>query len=208
MTSANFITFEGGEGVGKTTQIKKLEQFLKSIDQDVVVTREPGGTLEAEAIRNLIFSSEYDGKWSPQAETLMMFAARTMHIRDVIQPALGNRKTVICDRFMDSTRVYQGIVNNVSFDFIRQLEDNIIGDFMPSLTFVLDLPADTAMLRVQSRGAENNNDRGDLEFYEKLRQGFLKIAKNEPERCIVIDADRSEEDIAQDIQDILQGKLS
>lgn len=202
-----FITFEGGEGVGKTTQIKQLVSHLQAEGKDVVLTREPGGTKCAEAIRDLIFSTEYDGKWSPQAETLMMFAARAMHIKDVIKPAIDAGKIVICDRFIDSTCVYQGALNHVSADLINQLETHIIGNYAPNLTLILDMPADIAMERVQSRGAENNNDRGNLEFYQKLRDGFLNIAKQNGERCVVVDANREVDVIAKDIQNIIAERL-
>jgi dTMP kinase len=207
MARGTFITFEGSEGVGKTTQIKKLEEALKNQGHDVVVTREPGGTQSAEAIRDLIFSDQYDGQWSPHAETLMMFAARAMHIKDVIQPAIEMAQIVICDRFIDSTRVYQGIINQVSMDFIHQLEREIVGAFMPSVTLILDVPAEIALKRVQERGAENNNDRGSVDFYQNLRDGFLTITQEETERCIVIDAHKSEDDISQEIQTIISERL-
>ncbi len=203
-----FITFEGGEGVGKTTQIKQLVSHFQAEGKDVVLTREPGGTPSAEAIRDLIFSTIYDGKWSPQAETLMMFAARAMHIKDVIKPAIDAGKIVVCDRFIDSTRVYQGALNHVSEDLINQLETHIIGDYAPNLTLILDMPADIAMERVQSRGAENNNDRGNLEFYQNLRDGFLNIAKQDGVRCVVVDANREAGVISKDIQNITSERLS
>lgn len=208
MTRGYFITFEGGEGAGKTTQIQNLASFLTSNNKDIVITREPGGTPTAEAIRDLVFSVKHDGNWSPQAETLMMFAARAMHIKDVIKPAIDAGKVVICDRYLDSTRVYQGTLNNVSLDFIKNLEQEIIGSYRPNLTFVLDVPAEIAMKRVQERGAENNNDRGNLEFYQKLRDGFLTIAQNEPDRCIPINAHNDEDLIAQEIQAIVLKRLT
>lgn len=208
MAQGFFITFEGGEGVGKTTQIKHLEKHLIVAGHDVLVTREPGGTLSAEAVRDLIFHSDFDGGWSVEAETLMMFAARSMHIRDVIAPALVAGKIILCDRYHDSTRVYQGVVKNAGMDFIKILEQKIIGAYIPNLTIMLDLPADVAMARVKSRGAENNNDRGSLDFYNKLRQGFLDIAKAEPTRCEVIDANRTPEIIAKDIAAFVRERLA
>jgi dTMP kinase len=206
MINGFFITFEGGEGAGKTTQIKHLLHRLEE-NHGAVLTREPGGTPAAEDIRNLIFSPQHDGQWTPQAETLMMFAARSMHIKDVIAPALNDNKIVVCDRYMDSTRVYQGSVKGVDSNLIKTLEDKIIERFVPNLTIILDLPAETAMARVQGRGAENNNDRGDLEFYSNLRQGFLNIAAESPERCVVINANTDEKTIADAIYKIVTERM-
>ena len=207
MENGFFITFEGGEGVGKTTQIKHLEERLNQ-NHDVVLTREPGGTPSAEAIRDLIFAPEYDGQWTAEAETLMMFAARAMHIKDVIAPALDDSKIIICDRYMDSTRVYQGHVKGVDADLIGTLEAKIVAKFTPNLTLILDLPAEVAMTRVQGRGAENNNDRGNLDFYNNLRQGFLNIAKENPDRCVVIDASLDEQTIAESIYKVVSERLA
>lgn len=208
MTQGFFITFEGGEGVGKTTQIKRLEEYLKAQKHDVVTTREPGGTKSAEAIRDLIFASDYDGQWTVDAETLMMFAARSMHIKDIIKPAVNASKTVLCDRFIDSTTVYQGLVKGYDLDFIKSLQDQIIGQYMPNLTIILDLSADIAMERVKGRGADNENDRGSIDFYQNLRQGFLDIAAQNQRRCVIIDANQDIEDIATDIQKIVTDRIS
>ncbi len=211
MVGGFFITFEGGEGVGKTTQIKYLESALKEQGYDVVVTREPGGTPAAEDIRNLIFNPKHDESWTVEAETLMMFAARSMHIKEVIAPALTAGKVVLCDRYMDSTRVYQGVVKGVDMSLIQALEDNIIGDIIPNLTFILDLEASVAMARVQGRGAENHHDRGSVEFYERLRQGFLGIAQDNDYknngRCAIVDASQNEEIIAAAIIKVVEEKL-
>lgn len=208
MSRGSFITFEGGEGVGKTTQIKYLEASLKSKGYDVVVTREPGGCPAAEDIRGLLFHPEYDGNWSVESETLMMFAARSMHIKDVISSSLEAGKTVLCDRYMDSTRVYQGDVKGMNKGFITSLEHEIIGNYIPDITLVLDLPAEDAMARVQGRGAENNNDRGSLEFYESLRNGFLNIVKDNPSRCVTVDASQDMQQIATKILEVVEEKFS
>lgn len=199
MSNGLLITFEGGEGAGKSTQIKKLSENLQSIGQDVVMTREPGGCPAAEDIRNLLFSKEHDGQWDVGSETLLMFAARAMHIKDVIAPAIKAGKIVLCDRYMDSTRVYQGFVKKMDMGFIHSLEERIIGKYMPDMTFLLDLPAETAMARIQKRGAENENDRGPLDFYNALRNGFLDIAKNESDRCVIIDGTQGIDDISEAI---------
>ncbi len=202
-----FVTFEGGEGVGKSTQVKKLEIALKEKGHDVVVTREPGGCPAAEDIRNLIFHPDYDGNWTVEAETLMMFAARSMHIKEVIAPALTAGKIVLCDRYIDSTYVYQGNIKGGAPSFMRELEQNIVKEVMPNLTFILDVPAEVAMERVQSRGVENHHDRGDREFYEQLRQGFLNIAKDNADRCVIVDASQDEETIAAEIIKVVEEKL-
>lgn len=205
--SGVFVTFEGGEGVGKSTQIQHLAQALKNKGRDVVVTREPGGCPSAEAVRDLLFTPDYDGAWTPEAETLMMFAARAQHIQEVIAPALIAGKIVLCDRYMDSTRVYQGVVKGVDSSLIESLEHNIIGAYVPNLTIILDLDAETAMSRVQSRGASNQNDRGDVKFYDRLRQGFLHITKDNEARCVIVDASQEEKAIATRILSVVEEKL-
>lgn len=193
-----FITFEGSEGVGKSTQIKHLESALKSQEHDVVVTREPGGTPRAEKIRALLSHPDTGGKWTEEAELLLLFAARAEHIQDVIKPALKANKIIICDRYIDSTRVYQGHLGGLSFDLIYDLEKNIVEGTMPHLTFVLDMPVEEAMKRVHARGVKDHYDQGDEKFYQTLRDGFLKIATLE-KRCKVIDAMQNEQDIATQI---------
>ncbi len=198
-----FITFEGGEGVGKSTQVKLLEQALKNQGHDVVTTREPGGTAVAEDIREVLFNPEYNDIWTDKAEALMMYAAREAHIQQVIAPALQADKIVICDRYIDSTRVYQQSCSNL----VDNLENHIAKDYIPDVTFILDLSAETAMNRVGKRGAENRNDEKDVAFYNALRQGFLNIAQNNLQRCIVIDASQSVEDIAQTIAQTIESKI-
>ncbi len=206
-SSGLFITFEGGEGVGKTTQIQQLETRLKENDRDVIVTREPGGTPAAEAVRNLLSHEEFGGDWTPNAELMLLNAARAMHIRDVIQPALEEGKIVLCDRYIDSTRVYQGHLARLDMNFIMDLERQIVGTHIPDLTFIMDLDAEKAMERVQSRGAMDHYDRGDLTLYQKLRDGFLSIANDNPNRCVTIDADQDAQKIADAIFSLTQEKL-
>jgi len=143
-----FISFEGGEGVGKTTQIHALHNYLSENGCDVIATREPGGCAEAETIRDLIFKSKHAGHFSADTETLLMFAARKEHLSNVIHPALNKKQIVLCDRYLDSTRVYQGILNHVDMQFIQLLENNIIKDTTPNLTIILDLEAEIAYKRV------------------------------------------------------------
>ena len=146
-----FITFEGGEGTGKSTQIKLLAERLKATGKDVVVTREPGGTPEAEALRSLLVAGDV-GRWSSEAEALLNYAARDSHLRKIIRPALAAGKTVLCDRFMDSTRAYQGYAGNCPLDLIDQLERTIIGQSMPNLTLIFNLQPSVGLARAKERG--------------------------------------------------------
>lgn len=203
MAKGLFITFEGGEGVGKTTQITLLANVLQDNGHDVVVTREPGGTKAAEEIRNLLSHKEYGGKWTPEAELMLLFAARAQHIRDVIKPAIDAGKYVLCDRFIDSTRIYQGHLQKIPMDFILDLENKIVGDYMPDITLLLDLDENIAIARVEARGAGDHYDQGDLEFYKILRNGFLDMAKKNAARIKIINADQDIDRIASDIQNII-----
>lgn len=208
MSKGLFITFEGGEGVGKTTQIKHLETALKAKNHDVIITREPGGTPTAEEIRALLSHETHAEIWTPEAELMLLFAARAMHIKDVIAPALTAGKTILCDRYIDSTRVYQGYLQGIDMDFIHALEKQIVGTFIPDLTLILNLEAAEAMTRVNKRGATDHYDRGDKEFYERLRQGFLQIAKDNAERCAIIDASQDKEKISAAILKAVEKRLS
>jgi len=204
MTAAGlFITFEGGEGVGKTTQIKHLESFLKKQGHEVVITREPGGTPATEEIRTLLSHPSYGPKWTPQAELMLFFAARAMHIKQVIEPALSKGTIILCDRYIDSTRVYQSYLQGIDIEFIRSLENKIVGEFMPHKTIILDIDTQTSMKRLQERGIRDHYDAADISVHQKLRDGFLDIADKEPERCNVIDADQSEDAIAAQIQAVV-----
>lgn len=207
MSDGFFITFEGGEGVGKTTQIQHLKSALETKGRDIVLTREPGGTPAAEEIRDLLSHHHHGETWTPEAEVMLLFAARAMHIKEVIKPSLEAEKTILCDRYIDSTRVYQGHLQAMDMNFILDLEKRIVGNVIPDLTFILDLPAEKAMARVQDRGAEDHYDRGDKDFYEGLRQGFLKIAEDNPERCAIIDASQDEQTIAANILELVEKRL-
>jgi dTMP kinase len=184
-----FITFEGGEGTGKSTQVQKLSHHFRSLGRDVVVSREPGGTPQAERVRNLLVNGE-PGDWSAEAEALLNYAARDSHLRTVIRPALAQGKTVISDRFMDSTRAYQGFAGGCPADLLDRLEADIVGKTRPALTFLLDLDPAAGLARAQARGAGNEDryERKGLKFHQLLRQGFLSIAAHEPQRVAVVDA--------------------
>lgn len=200
-----FITFEGGEGTGKSTQVRRLADYFRAQGRAVVETREPGGTPAGEALRNLLVTGEV-GRWSAEAEAMLNAAARSVHVRDVIAPALAQGDVVISDRFIDSTRAYQGFAGGCSFELIDNLEKAAIGDCRPDLTLILDLGAALGLARAKARGdgMEDRYERKGLAFHEKLRAGFLAIAKAEPKRCAVIDASLDIESVASAIQQALK----
>ncbi len=188
--TARFITFEGGEGAGKTTQIKRLAEFLEAQGCDVVLTREPGGTPEAESIRDLVVQRE-GGDWDALSELLLFSAARCEHVSKLIKPSLAAGKTVICDRFSDSTLAYQGYGHGLDLDVIRHIDVIARGGIAPDLTFVLDIDVKVGLSRSRDRLAGDTEDRFerlDIKFHERLRAGFLDIASMEPDRCRVLNA--------------------
>lgn len=191
-----FITLEGGEGSGKSTQIRRLKSALEGAGHKVVTTREPGGTPEAEKIRDLLVQRD-GGDWSAMAECLLLFAARHMHYKDLIAPALARGDTVISDRFTDSTRAYQGYGMGLSHDAIESIKTHAIGPVEPDLTLILDIPAAEGLARSTKQltaaatvkeSAEDRYERRGLAFHETLRQGYLSIARANPQRCVIIDA--------------------
>jgi dTMP kinase len=182
-----FITFEGGEGAGKSTQLGRLAERLRARGLDVVATREPGGSPGAEAIRELVLNGAAD-RWSPVTETLLMYAARRDHIERVIAPALARGAWVVCDRFADSTRAYQGAGGGADPALIAALEASVLGEARPDLTLVFDLPPEVGLARAQARGGEMRFESKGLAFHARLREGFLAIARDEPARCVLVDA--------------------
>ena len=204
-----FISFEGGEGSGKSTQIRLLAARLQAEGRDVLVTREPGGTPEAEAVRALLVSGDV-ARWTPTAEALLNYAAREQHLEQVIRPALGAGKTVLCDRFMDSTRAYQGYAGGCAMSLIDALEEAVVGDTRPRLTLIFDLDPAVGLARAKSRGdhvAEDRYERKGLEFHMKLRDGFLDILRREPKRCRMVDAAQDVDAVAADVWSVLGGAL-
>ncbi|MFL5297260.1 MAG: dTMP kinase [Phenylobacterium sp.] len=188
MAQGRFITFEGGEGAGKSTQLKRLAARLEAQGREVVATREPGGSPGAEDIRALVLRGQAD-RWSPVTETLLMYAARRDHVERVIRPALARGAWVVCDRFADSTRAYQGAAGGTDPGLIAALETYILEATRPDLTLIFDLPADEGLGRAHARaGAEMRFESKGQAFHERLREGFLAIARDEPQRCAVIDA--------------------
>ncbi|HUB86117.1 MAG TPA: dTMP kinase [Rhizomicrobium sp.] len=194
-----FITLEGGEGTGKSTQAKRLSKKLREHGIESIVTREPGGSPGAEQIRDLFVHGE-PGRWSALTETLLVFAARVDHIERTIKPALEAGRWVICDRFTDSTYAYQGVGRGADRETIRRIESVSIGDFKPNLTLVLDLPVETGLQRARKRSNDENRFEGfDTAFHERLRQAFIDIARRNGDRCMLLDASGSEDEVAEAI---------
>ncbi|HTH16074.1 MAG TPA: dTMP kinase [Magnetospirillum sp.] len=207
MTRGRFITFEGGEGAGKSTQLKMLAEALARAGIEVVTTREPGGSKGAEAIRALLVTGEVD-RWDAETEALLHSAARRDHLVKTVWPALERGAWVVCDRFADSTLAYQGYGHGLSKDFITGLTRLVLGDFTPDLTLILDLPVEEGLKRAGGRGgAEDRYERMGTAFHERLRQGFLDIAARDPGRCAVIDATADVDTVHQAILKAVKGRL-
>jgi dTMP kinase len=185
---ARFITLEGGEGAGKSTQAKRLVAALKRRGINCVATREPGGSPGAEQVRNLIVHGD-EGRWDTLTETLLIFAARADHVTRTIKPALAAKKWVICDRFTDSTLAYQGAGRGFPRESIRKLDAIVLHGFRPDLTLILDLPVEAGLARTKRRGeGATRFENFDTAFHARLRKAFLDIAKRDKSRCVVIDA--------------------
>lgn len=201
------ITLEGGEGAGKSTQIGFLEARLDEAGINVVTTREPGGTEGAEAIRALVTEGSAD-RWSPLTETLLFLAARQDHVERLIEPALAEGRWVLCDRFIDSTRVYQGVAGTLGLDLIDRLHDVIFDRIRPDLTLLLDLPVEVGLGRRRGAGDVNRFDKMTAGFHERVRQGFLTLASREPDRFAVIDAVPSPDIVSGMIGGVVGRRLS
>jgi dTMP kinase len=208
-----FITLEGGEGAGKSTHAGLLAERLAGIGREVVVTREPGGSPDAEKIRALLLGGEIE-RWSPTAEALLNYAAREDHLKVTIRPALARGATVVCDRFMDSTTAYQGHAGGVDLGLLVSLERAIVGESRPQLTFIFDLDPVLGLERARQRDPGKHKTKGadrferkGIAFHQRLRAGFLEIARAEPERCIVVDAARPKEDVAEFVWQTVAARL-
>ena len=202
-----FITLEGGEGAGKSTQIGKLKAWLESRGREVLATREPGGSSGAEAIRKLLVEGAAD-RWDGTTEALLHFAARRDHLRATVWPALKSGVWVLSDRFVDSTRAYQGYGHGLDLAVLERLYEVAVGAFRPDLTLVLDLPVETGLARAaQRRGAETRYESLPRDFHQRVREGFLEIAKRDPRRCAVIDAAKDVDSIAQAITRVVTDRL-
>ncbi len=194
--SGRFITLEGGEGSGKSTQTALLAARLQEHGIEVIRTREPGGSAGAEAIRDLLVSGDTD-RWDGRTEALLHTAARWDHLQKTVFPALDRGAWVVCDRFTDSTMAYQGYGHGLDREFIRDLSRLVLGGFAPDLTFILDIPVEDGLLRAGRRaGGEDRYERMGTAFHERLRQGFLDIANEDTQRCVVLDARLSVEALA------------
>lgn len=194
--AGSFITFEGGEGAGKSTQIARLAAYIRSEAREVVTSREPGGTPQGEAVRGLLVDGKTD-QWSATSEALLNYAARDAHLRSVIRPALARGATVVCDRFMDSTRAYQGLAGDCDIGLIDMLERSIVGTTRPDLTLVFDLDPEVGLARARARGEgiEDRYERMGLAFHQRLREAFRSIALSDQKRCRLVDADQSVDEV-------------
>ena len=208
MAQGRFITFEGGEGAGKSTQLKRLAARLEAAGREVVATREPGGSPGAESIRELVLKGAAD-RWSPVTETLLMYAARRDHVERVIRPALARGAWVVCDRFADSTRAYQGAAGGTDPGLIAALETFILEATRPDLTLIFDLPVEEGLKRAHARaGSEMRFESKGQAFHERLREGFLGIARTEPQRCAVIEATGSLDDVEARVWAAIEDRLA
>ena len=206
MNRGIFITIEGVEGVGKSTNIEFIKQYLGNLNIDYLVTREPGGTLLAENIRDLLLSIGDD---SPVelCELLLIFSARAQHIEKVIEPALKGGTWIICDRFTDATYAYQGGGRGMNAKLISELETMVQGSLRPDLTIILDLDPETGLSRARNRGELDRFEKEHVDFFMKVREVYLQIATNYPERCAVINAGNELDEVSRDIELLLKTRL-
>jgi dTMP kinase len=209
-----FITFEGGDGTGKTTQLRVVESHLRELNRSCVLTREPGGTALGKMLRKVLLEVG-DEKIAESSELFLYLADRAQHVKQIIAPALRDGKVVLCDRFSDSTLAYQGYGRGINLDLLRCLNDPATQGLRPDLSFLFDCPVDVGLARAALRGAQTQDgrpredrfEREKLEFHEKVRQGFLELARAEPKRFRVIDASRPVPDVANQIRAIIDREL-
>ena len=203
-----FITIEGIEGVGKSTNINAIKDYLTQKKIDFIITREPGGTLLAEKIRDLLLEANNDEKLSELSELLLIFASRAQHLEKLIKPALTKGKWVICDRFTDATYAYQGEGRGLDWGKISQLEELVQEHLRPDLTIILDLDPRLGLERAKGRGELDRFEQEKMEFFTKVRTAYLKIAAADPERCIVIDASSELAEVSELLLNALDNKLT
>jgi dTMP kinase len=196
------ISFEGSEGCGKSTQIRKIADRLEEIDhRDVVVTREPGGTIIGEDIRHLLMHADSSKSILPETELLLFAASRAQLVREIILPAVQDGKIVLCDRFLDSTTVYQGVARQIADDPVTMINEFAVGEIVPDLTVVLDIPPEIGFERIKHRVSDmpDRMEQENIEFYGKVREGYLALARSLPERFFVVDGAGEPDDIELDI---------
>lgn len=202
-----FISFEGGDGAGKSSQIGRLADYLRARGKTVRLTREPGGSDGAEIIRKLLVEGAAE-RWSPMAEALMMYAARADHLERVIRPALDRGEIVITDRFADSTMAYQGIAGALGPELVSKLHAIVVGEDDPDVTIILDVPTEIGLARAGGRGAtETRFESKGASFQERVRQAFLQIARDNPARCVVIDATPNEDTVFKSVAAVVERAL-
>ena len=202
MASGGFITVEGGEGAGKTTQLAFMRESLERAGGRVTLTREPGGTALGEAIRALLLGHRHDGM-APATETLLMFAARAEHLERIIRPALAAGHWVLCDRFTDATYAYQGGGRSLPLERIAILEDWVQGELRPDLTLLFDLPVAVGLERAGRRGVADRFEREEIAFFERVRATYLERASRNPDRCRIVDAARPVEHVRAEVEAVL-----
>ena len=192
-----FITFEGGEGCGKSTQIAALKARLEAMGKTVVQTREPGGTALGESVRSLLQHDDAGQGMSPEAELLLFAASRAQHVRELIAPAIAQGQIVLCDRFLDSTTVYQGVARAIDSKKVDTINQFAIGDTKPDLTILIDLPPEIGLARVHARsdGQLDRMENEAIEFFQAVRQGYLDLAKSEPKRFLVLDGSQTVDEL-------------
>ncbi len=203
------ISFEGSEGSGKSTQIARLAEQLQKIDREVLATREPGGTEIGEQIRNIIVHNSKGDEMCAETELLLFTAARAQVVREVIAPALLRGAIVLSDRFLDSSTVYQGIARNLAPDPVNQINLFAVGEVMPHLTVVIDVPTDVSLARIRQRASDlpDRMERENIEFYKKVRQGYLLLAEQWPERVVVVDGTLTPDAIGKKIWTAVKQRL-
>ncbi len=212
MSRGKFITIEGGEGAGKSTQVVRLCARLQGRGLDVVATREPGGSEAALEVRRLLVEGAVD-RWDPLSELLLHSAARREHLVATVRPALEAGKWVVSDRFADSTMAYQGYGHGLAREAVESVTGLVVGETKPDLTIILDLPVETGLARAHERGradhsVEDRYERMGAEFHERLREGFIDIARREPERCIMVDAGADADAVAEEVWRAVSERLN
>lgn len=205
--NGHFISFEGGEGSGKSTHARLLAERLRSAGKKVLLTREPGGTAIGDEVRKILQYNKSSHNMTNECELLLFSASRAQHVCEVIRPALARGEVVICDRFLDSTTAYQGYGRKLPLDLIAKVHQLAVGDCLPDLTLVIDLDPKTGLERARGRELFDRMESQSLEFYERVRAGFLEIARRDPKRFVVIDGARKVEQVRADVESAVSKRL-